>query len=140
MAMIFAIVSTLKESAEALIAERQAVEQAKRDQESRRREEEENRRFVGEKVTRESFLRWREKFRREMREEEERRRMEEEGHEGGTGSGGGGAGKGGRKEEKKLTGRELWEKGLVGKVDDDVDVLGVGEEVEKMKVANADKI
>lgn len=133
MAMIFAVVSTLKERAERIVSERQAAEQAVRDKAAQRREEEENRRFVGEKVTRESFLRWRERFRREMREEEEERRKREEGGERRDGEGGKGMGvgiglrsagsgsSGSRKEEKKLTGRELWERGLVGKVEVDDD-------------------
>lgn len=146
MAMIFAVVSTLKERVESLIQERQAAEQAQLEQEAVRREEEENRRFIGAKVTRESFLEWRERFRREMREAEERRRAEEErgetdgragGGGGGSGGGGGGAKSGGKKEERKLTGRELWERGLAGKIDEDNapdEINAVGEEMDKLKV------
>lgn len=110
MAMVFAIVSTLKDGAELLIAERRQAAQALRDVEAAKAEEEENRKFHGTAVTRESFLEWRDKFRAEM-EEAERRRVEEveldEKKRRVT------------KEEKKLTGKQLWERGLVGKVDEE---------------------
>ncbi|MCJ1311488.1 hypothetical protein MMC25_005160 [Agyrium rufum] len=109
MAMIFTLVSTLKDSAELLIAERQTATQALRDVEAAKAEEEENRKFHGTAVTRESFLAWREGFRNELEEEREREREEREADE-----------KRRRvKAEEKLTGRQLWERGLVGKVDDD---------------------
>ena len=111
MAMIFTVVSTLKDSAELLIAERQAAAQAVKDVEAAEAEEEENRKFHGTAVTRESFLEWRERFRGEMEEGEERRREEKEAED-----------KRKRvKVEERLTGRQLWEKGLVGKVDEDED-------------------
>ena len=109
MAMVFALVSTLKESAELLISERQAAVQALKDVEAAKAEEEENRKFHGTVVTRESFLEWRERFRREMEEEKERRKEEKELEDK----------KKKIKTEEKLTGRQLWEMGLVGKVDED---------------------
>ena len=72
-AMVFSLVSTLKDAAELLIAERQQAVQAQKDFESQMAEEEENRKFEGEKVTRESFLAWRESFRHEMDEERARK-------------------------------------------------------------------
>lgn len=79
------------------------------DEEKQLLEEEENKKFHGEAVTRESFLRWRKGFRNEVeREEEERRRVEEEGKS-----------KKVRAEEGKLSGRVLWERGLVGKVEEE---------------------
>ena len=132
MAMIYSVISTLKERCEALVNERKSAEQAQRDQEAAQREEEENRRFTGEKVTRQSFLRWRAGFMRDVQEAEEHKRAEEEKSEGG---GGGSSGKTGRREEKRLTGRELWEKGFVGKTDDVEDaVVGLQDDVEKLKV------
>ncbi|KAK5017182.1 ubiquitin-conjugating enzyme/RWD-like protein [Cryomyces antarcticus] len=126
MAMVFTLVSTLKDSAELLIAERQAAAQAIRDFESAKAEEEENRKFHGTAVTRESFLGWRERFRKEMGEEERRRAEQQEADE---------KKKRGIKEGPKMTGRELWENGLAGKVDEDDeggdDVL---DGVEKLKV------
>lgn len=109
MPMIFTLVTTLKELAEGLAQEARAAVQADRDRVKAVEEEVENAKFHGERVTEESFLVWRERFRREAEvEEEERRREEREGE--------------GRKKvgvrEEKLTGRELWERGLVGKVDE----------------------
>lgn len=126
MAMVFTLVTTLKESAEALIADRQRQEQAVRDVEARQAEEAENRKFHGTAVTRESFLEWRAKFRNEMEDKERRQKEEEEADD---------KKKRGKVEEKKMTGRELWEKGLVGKVDDEeaeADEAAIG--VEKLKV------
>lgn len=119
--MIFTLITTLKESVESLIADRINTVEAEKDREAREAEERENAKFYGEKVTRERFLHWREEFRRQQtaqKAEEEQKREEESGGARGTKIAGGGS-KGG-KEERRLTGRELWEKGLVGK----------GEEVE----------
>lgn len=105
MAMVFTLVSTLKDAAELLISERQNAVQALKDMEARKAEEEENRKFEGEKVTRESFLAWQEKFKKEMEEEAARRQAEQEAEDK-------------RKKikaEVKLTGKQLWEQGLTGK-------------------------
>lgn len=91
MAMIFTLVTTLKERAEEIAQAAGAEVQAERDRVVAMAEEEENWKFQGEGVTRDSFWRWREGWRREM-----------EGREGK------------REREGKLTGRELWERGLVG--------------------------
>ncbi|WEW60698.1 Protein gir2 [Emydomyces testavorans] len=115
MAMVFTLVDTLKEGAELLISERQAAVQAMKEFEAAKAEEEENRKFHGEAVTRESFLAWREKFRQEMEEEEKRRQEEREAEEKKK--------KGAAKEPKKLTGKQLWERGLAGKADYDEDDL-----------------
>ncbi|KAL9090690.1 MAG: hypothetical protein Q9165_005178 [Trypethelium subeluteriae] len=113
-AMIFTLVSTLKDAAELLITERRDAIAAQREVEIRAAEAEENRKFQGTQVTRDRFLAWREGFRGEVREEEERRRREEgeaeEKRRRGKGAGG---------EEKRLTGRQLWERGLVGKGEED---------------------
>ena len=125
MAMVFTLVSTVKDCAELLISERQQAVQALKDIEAARAEEEENRKFHGTAVTRESFLAWRERFRREMEEEEQRNREEKELED---------RKKRGAKDESKMTGRELWEKGLVGKVEeDDEGEDGLGE-LERLKV------
>lgn len=108
MQMIFTLVTTLKDSAELLISERQGAKAALAEIEAQRAEEEENRKFQGEAVTRESFLKWRDEFRKELAEEEQRmKEMEAEDK------------KKGKKEDKKLTGRQLWERGLVNKVEED---------------------
>lgn len=111
--MLFTLITTLKENAEAHIFTRIQEVQNEKEAESRREEEEENRKFEGEKVTREGFLKWREGYIREM--EEERKKREDEEEKEGRGK------KDARKEGKRLTGRELWEGGLVGKIEGDGD-------------------
>lgn len=113
--MIFTLISSIKEGAENLVAASVAAEQDARDAEKRKEEEEEDKKFSGRRVTRESFAAWREGFRMELRErelEEDRRREEAEGKKKGN-------------KEEKLSGRELWERGLVGKIEEDDDGLGV---------------
>ncbi|KAL9120927.1 MAG: hypothetical protein Q9187_002517 [Circinaria calcarea] len=126
MAMVFTLVSTLKDSAELLISERQAAAQAIKDVEAAKLEEEENRKFHGTSVTRESFLEWRERFRREMEEAQEKKREEKELEDK----------KKRVKVEEKLTGRQLWERGLVGKVEDDDEDDGHDalRDIDKLKV------
>jgi uncharacterized protein YdiU (UPF0061 family) len=128
MAMVFTLVSTLKDGAELLISERVNAKQALREIEAAREEEEENRKFQGEAVTRESFLAWRERFMKEMAEEEQRRQEEKEAEDKRKKV----------KEEKKLTGKELWLQGLAGKgyeeEDDGRDAL---EGMEKLKIEAA---
>jgi hypothetical protein len=113
MAMVFALASTLKEAAEGLMNERVLQKQQERDAEARQEEEKEMEKFRGELVTRERFVEWRRQF---MQEKEDARRKisEDEEAEGKRGQ------KANVKEvEKKLTGRELWERGLVGAIDDE---------------------
>ncbi|OQO04852.1 hypothetical protein B0A48_07869 [Cryoendolithus antarcticus] len=126
MAMIFTLYSSLKDSAEALITSRQHAEESKHEAVKRQAEAEENRKFEGEKVTRESFLQWSDGFKREIEEAKVRRVLEVEAEE---------KKKRGRVEEKKLTGKQLWEQGLVGKVveDDDEEEDGVDAVVEGLK-------
>ena len=131
-AMIFTLISTLKENTENLIAERQKAAQAEEDKERAKAEEVENAKFHGTAVTRESFLAWRKKFLEETEKIEEDRRKEEEEHMGKKEMA--------RSKEVKLTGKQLWEQGLVGKVDED-EGDGEGEKdaldgMERLKVAN----
>lgn len=128
MAMIFTLVSTLKDNAEQLIAERQAHARQAHEQKLLAAEAEENKKFHGTPVTPETFMSWRDGFKKEM---EELRKREEEADE--------------AAEKKKnrgkdavvqLTGKQLWERGLAGKVeeeDDDDDSVPVGG-VENLKV------
>ncbi|KAF1364880.1 RWD-domain-containing protein, partial [Lizonia empirigonia] len=110
MAMVFTLVTVLKDSAELLISERQNAKQALADMEAAKIEEEENRKFQGEAVTRESFLRWREEFRKEMEEKKKQAEEEKEAED-----------KKKRivKEERKLTGKELWQQGLAKQGDEE---------------------
>jgi hypothetical protein len=41
-----------------------------------------------------------------------------------------------KKEEKKMTGRELWEKGLVGKLEEEDDEEEDGVDIEKLRIAS----
>jgi hypothetical protein len=120
MAMIFTLVTVLKDSAELLITERQNAKQALADMEAAKAEEEENRKFQGEAVTRDSFVAWRDRFRKEMADEAQRRVEEKEAED---------KKKRVAKEEKKLTGKELWQQGLAGKGDEEDE----GEDLDALK-------
>lgn len=103
MPMIFTLVTTLKENAESLITDRlQAVVKIK-EAKAAEAEAEENRKFQGAAVTRESFVEWMTKFKAEMAEEEQRQQEAREAEE---------KKKRVTQKEKKLTGRELWERGI----------------------------
>ena len=120
--MIFNLVTALKDAAEQLAADRATAAEHAREAELRAAEEKENAKFHGERVTRERFLAWRERFLAERAEEAERRRVEEveaAGKRGGKVA----------KEEDKITGRQLWERGMVGKGWEDEE--GDGYPVEK---------
>jgi hypothetical protein len=128
MAMVFTIVSTLKDAAESLVAERQRQAQNIKDVEAAKAEEEENRKFHGAAVTRESFLKWRAKFRHEEEERERREKEDKEAEE---------RKRKGRLEEKKLTGKQLWERGIAGKNEDEdgaesENIDGITAEVDKL--------
>ncbi|KAL4920222.1 ubiquitin-conjugating enzyme/RWD-like protein [Aspergillus aurantiobrunneus] len=130
MAMVFTLVSALKESAELLMAERVNAVHAVKEMEAAKAEEEENKKFQGTTVNRETFLEWLDKFKKEMEEEERKRREEKEAEEKKVNK------KGPAKEEKKLTGKQLWERGLAGKADfDEEDEDDMPAAVEKMKIA-----
>ncbi|WPG99747.1 RWD-domain-containing protein [Acrodontium crateriforme] len=127
MAMVFTLVSALKDAAEELIAKRQQTVQDEIDALKAKAEEEENRKFEGQKVNRETFLAWREKFNQEMAEEAARKQAELEAEEKKK--------RGGKLEEKKLTGKQLWEQGLAGKtIDEDDDGEDVVESLRSLKV------
>lgn len=125
MAMVFTLVSTLKESAELLMAERANAVQAEKEMAAAQAEEEENKKFQGTPVNRETFTEWNARFQKEIQEEEQRQREEKEAEDKKKKTG---------KEEKKLTGRQLWEQGLAGKGDyDEGDEDGMPA-VDKLKV------
>lgn len=125
MAMVFTLVSTLKDVAELLIADRMRAAEAIREVEAQKAEEEENKKFHGTAVTRESFLQWRDGFMKEIEDAERKAQEDKEAED---------KKKRGPKEEKKMSGRELWVKGLVGKVDEDYEDGDVTDGVEKMKI------
>lgn len=126
MAMVFTLVSTLKDNVESLISERLGAEQVAKDQEAAKAEEEENKKFHGSAVTRKSFLEWQAKFKIEVEVLERKQQEEREAED--------------RKkriprEEKKMTGRELWERGLAGKLEEeDEDVDTATQDITKTKL------
>ncbi|KAK5073736.1 Protein gir2 [Lithohypha guttulata] len=116
MAMVFTLVATLKDSAEVLMADRARQEQEIIDVAARQKEEEENRKFHGEKVTRERFLEWHKKFKAEMAEKERLRREDEDA-------------------EAMKGKRGLWERGLVGKGEEEGEMDGIAERTENLKIS-----
>ena len=124
MAMVFALVSQVKESAEQLIIERREVVAKEREEAKLAAEREENKKFHGTPVTRETFIKWREGFIKEM--EEEKQREEEERLEALKKTRG-------PKEPIKLTGKQLWQRGLVGKVVEEDDEDGEEDGVEAVR-------
>lgn len=117
MAMVFQVVTELKEAAEDILRERFKVKEAERQRLIAIEEEKEMAKFRGTKVTPESFKEWMAKFRKEMEEaKKERERLKEEEE------------KGTRKavaikgpNEKRLTGKQLFQRGLANVVEDDAD-------------------
>ncbi|KAL1996596.1 hypothetical protein VTN49DRAFT_7461 [Thermomyces lanuginosus] len=134
MAMVFTLVSALKEAAENLVAERVKSELEAKEREIAKAEEEENRKFQGTPVTKETFREWQERFRKEMEEEERRKREEKEAEEKKKKSSGRDAT---GREEIKLTGKQIWERGLAGKgdFDDEGDDEPPSTGVEKLQIA-----
>ncbi|KAF7550452.1 hypothetical protein G7Z17_g5709 [Cylindrodendrum hubeiense] len=122
MAMIFTIVSMLKESAEQLVQDRKDVITKAEEDARAAAEVEENKKFHGTAVTPESFLKWRAGFLAEMeevRQREEDERLAEM--------------KKAKTKEVKMSGRQLWEGGFVGKVEEEDDDVPI-EAIEKLKV------
>lgn len=111
MAMVFTLVSALKEAAEQLIQDRRDAVAKVREEAALAAEHEENKKFHGSMVTPETFLKWREGFLQEM-EEKERKEEDERLAE---------LKKARVKEPVKLSGRQLWERGLAGKGDEGED-------------------
>jgi len=124
--MIFTLVSTLKDNAEQLVAKRQGEERDRHAEKVLAAEREENKKFHGTPVTPETFASWREGFRREMEEEREREEREEEVAEKKRNRG--------KDAVIPLTGKQLFERGMVGKIEDDDDDGEDGLELEKLKV------
>ena len=130
MAMVFTLTSTLKEAAENLILERATKKDKEREDQLRMEEEVEMEKFRGELVTGERFIEWRDRFKREA-EDAKRKIVEDEEAEGKRGQ------KANVKaEEKKLTGKELWERGLAGNADEEEEEGEETVDIAKLKLAN----
>jgi hypothetical protein len=129
MQMIFALHSTLKENAECIIAERQKAARNVQEQKMAAIEAEENKKFHGTPVTVETFGPWRDQFMREMEEEKAKVDEDEAAAEKKRNRG--------KEAVILLTGRQLWERGLAGKVEEEEEEeedKGVVTGVEKLKV------
>ncbi|KAI1410778.1 RWD-domain-containing protein [Hypoxylon sp. FL1857] len=124
MAMIFTLVTTLKEEAEQLITKRKEETAKAHEEALLAAEREENKKFHGTPVTPETFMKWREGFLKEM-EEKQRKEEEEKLAE---------LKKAKVKEPVRLTGRQLWERGLVGKGDDEDEDSIPTEQVQELKI------
>jgi hypothetical protein len=127
MAMVFTLVSAVKEAAEQLVEERKEAAAKQHEEVVLAAEREENKKFHGTPVNRETFLKWRAGFLEELEEtrvrEEEERLAEMK--------------KARTKEPAKLTGRQLWERGLATASQEDGDEEGVPvEQVQKLSVGD----
>ncbi|KAK2593816.1 Protein gir2 [Conoideocrella luteorostrata] len=109
MAMVFTIVSAIKEAAEQIVQDRKDVVAKAKEEAALAAEREENKKFHGTQVTPDSFMKWRDGFIKEM-EEKEKKEEEERLAE---------LKKARIKEPVKLTGRQLWQTGLAGTVDEE---------------------
>ena len=130
MAMVFTLASTLKDAAETLMHERASAEERALEAVKREEEEKEMEKFRGELVNRERFLDWRNRFFAEKAAAKQRVVDDEEAE-----------GKRGQRantkvEEKKLTGKDLWERGLVGNADDEEEGDDEAIDVSKLKLGN----
>lgn len=102
MPSIFTIAAILKDEAELLFLRKVDAAQITYDKELLAREAEEQKKFHGTKVNKDLFEQWRKQFREEMKINEKNQELFEKMHNG------------------KMTGREIFEKGLAGDVDDDL--------------------
>ncbi|KFY36328.1 hypothetical protein V494_05124 [Pseudogymnoascus sp. VKM F-4513 (FW-928)] len=127
MAMVFTLVSTVKDAAEQIIQERQEVKKQEHVKRVMAIEAEENKKFHGTPVNLETFAKWRAAFRKEMEDKEKAEQEAEEAAEKKRNRG--------KETEVKLTGRQLWESGMAGKADEDDDLEDAAiAAVEKVKV------
>ncbi|KAI5959788.1 GIR2 [Candida pseudojiufengensis] len=104
---VFTLITYLKDEAESLFVNKLA--QANKDYEQKRQEryKQEQLKFQGTKVTPENFAEWRAKFRKEMKFEEQDLKKFQDMHNG------------------KMSGKEIFEKGLAGNLEGDDLVDGV---------------
>ncbi len=144
MAMVFTIVSALKDAAEQLVIGRHEAAAKIKEDVALAAEREENKKFHGTPVTPESFKKWQADFLKEMAEvrQREEERLAAEQAKKGRGGGGGGGGGGGAvgKDGTRLTGRQLWEQGLAGKGDDDADTVEADEEADAVPTDDVQKL
>ncbi|RPB28426.1 RWD-domain-containing protein [Terfezia boudieri ATCC MYA-4762] len=133
MAMVFTLVTTIKDAAEQLIQARvDAIEKAREDV-IRQEEEKEMAKFKGTPVTRETFMAWREKFRAEMEELKRKREKDREDEDKAKRGNAAQAVAAAEAMKKRMTGKQLYQSGTVGK-DDDIEVDGEEVDLAKLKL------
>lgn len=103
MQMCFALISSVKELCETWFVDQLAALERQHELELQAREKEEQKKFRGTKVTRESYLAWRQKFRKELGIDQRDEKRRTDAHHG------------------KMTGREIFERGLAGDMDDEAE-------------------
>ncbi|CAI5760329.1 unnamed protein product [Candida verbasci] len=116
MPSIFALITLLKDESESLFSTKLQLKQNEFERERREKEKEESKKFIGTKVTSESFNEWRLKFRKEMQFEKMDLERFEKMHNG------------------KLTGREIFEKGLAKDEDDDATNEDIIDNMKKVNI------
>ena len=133
MAMVFALVTTIKEAGEQLIQQRHDAIQQVKEEEMRLAEEQEMAKFKGTPVTRETFMGWRAKFRAEMEELKKKREKEKEDEDKAKRGNAAQAVAAAEAVKKRLTGKQLVMSGLVGR-DDDIEADGDEVGLNKLKL------
>lgn len=104
---VFALATLLKDEAESLFAKKLETLENKRQEELNKQEAELSKKFIGTKVTKESFETWRSNFRKEMHIDEKLALFYKNQHQG------------------KLSGKEIFEKGLANEEDIDLESLKI---------------
>lgn len=136
MAMVFTLVTTIKEAAEQLIQNRADAIEKKQEAVRQQAEEQEMAKFRGTKVTRETFMAWRDKFRAEMAELKRQKEKEKEDEDKAKRGNAAQAVAAAEAMKKRMTGKQLYVSGTVGK-DDDIEL--VAEEVDLQSLKLEDK-
>lgn len=114
MPSVFALAALLKDEGEALFQLKLDAAQKKYEEELLAKEAEEQKKFFGTPVNKETYLEWRKKFRADMQIEKKDKERFDKMHNG------------------KMSGREIFEKGLAGNEEDELDE--VAESVQKVAV------
>ncbi|KAI5808702.1 ubiquitin-conjugating enzyme/RWD-like protein [Peziza echinospora] len=138
MAMVFTLVTTVKEAAENMLQERFDALTKKREAAALIEEEKEMAKFKGTPVTKETFTEWRNKFFEEMNAIKKQRQMEKDEEEKGRRGAMQGGMAGVEAMKKRMTGKQLYQSGTVGG-DDDVDAADDVADLSKLKLQDEAK-
>ncbi|CCH58199.1 hypothetical protein TBLA_0A04030 [Henningerozyma blattae CBS 6284] len=115
MQMCFALISTIKENCEQWFQDELKTLEKAWERETEKREQEEQAKFNGTKVTKESYLEWRAAFRNELKidERDNIRRL--------------------KAHNDKLTGKQMFEQGVAGTIEDELEINNNDELSESME-------